>query len=399
MMYRNSWFPGANLIELGVIYIIIGISGLLFLLNFDFQKALSSPINLLSSDNKFFLIFFSFLTITIAVNNFIEITDGWYFRRLLCFISYFIIYFIYLPSLFLEHKDYFFKFLKFFSILGAYTSIFGIVIFFLGFKPISHYGGNFVSFCIHPNYISFFLTTSIISTLFLILYKKGLSKYLYYFLIATIFIQFFAQLLTLCRAGIMGSTVGILLLFVFYLRKKSFFVIPFVILLAQFVISNAFVAKGSDSTISRFLLLVPAYNMIVESTSSFLWGYGPSKTFDAYAQFRDFYFIAEKVNNPHNTVVSMIIMFGSLFTFVMLFFGARLLFKGSFRSFKSADNSERLIYGFLVTVLSGLFIQGLFDSAILMPEFFDMQFFLLFLGLLHRLTSKKFSSYNYSLST
>jgi len=269
------------------------------------------------------------------------------------------------------------------------VAIFGLVIFLLGFKPAPAYGENFVSFCVHPNYVSFFLTTTTLCTLFVIYQKKQFSKFVVGFSTICIFLQYLAQLLTFCRAGIIGTSLAIAIFFFFFYKRKALIIIPIVILVIITFVSSFVVAKGNVSTISRFLLMVPAYNMLVDSKSAFLWGYGPTATFDAYAYFRDFFFIAEKVNNPHNTIVSMAIMFGVVFTLIMLFFGGSLLFKGSLKSIRATNKNESIVYSFLVIILIGLFVQGLFDSALLMPEYFDMQFYLLFMGLLYKLTDKK----------
>ncbi|MBS1514218.1 MAG: hypothetical protein JSS63_04275 [Bacteroidetes bacterium] len=224
----------------------------------------------------------------------------------------------------------------------------------------------------------------------LILYQKSqFSPFLIRFSLIGIFLQYIAQLLTFCRAGIIGTSLAISIFFFLHYKKKALIIIPLVAILIVSFVSSFIVAKGNVSTVSRFLLMVPAYNMLVESKSAFLWGYGPTYTFDAYAYFRDFFFIAEKVNNPHNTVVSMAIMFGVLFTVIMLFFGGSLLFKGSLKAITVKNKNENVIYSFLVVILVGLFVQGLFDSALLMPEYFDMQFYLLFLGILYKLTDKK----------
>jgi O-antigen ligase len=129
--------------------------------------------------------------------------------------------------------------------------------------------------------------------------------------------------------------------------------------------------------------------MLVEKNMHTFFGYGVTNAFKAFEDYRAKFDVLEPVNNPHNVILSMFIMFGLIFTIFFLIFFISLLIKGWRYSSRAKERNTKMFYGFLFASTFSIFIQGVTDSAIIMPEYYVMPPFLLSLGLLFLFTRQK----------
>jgi len=194
----------------------------------------------------------------------------------------------------------------------------------------------------------------------------------------------FAQLLTLTRAGIVGTILGVIILLVVFYRKKVLLILPFVIAAIPIAITGFLTAKGFDSFWSRLFLLIPAYYMIFENTQTLLWGYGFTRSLDIYQTYKlAFNVLEENIEDPHNAVVMLVLMVGLPITLLICLFVAKYIFLGIKLSWKSIDSDKRLFAGFASSLLISVIVHSLFDSELVRIEYFCMSFFLTFLGVLY----------------
>ena len=322
MMYRNSWLPGGLMFIGKENFVVLVLSIFFFWLVFDFNKVFSLKFSLKS---EYFglgtLILIGIYSVIYNVSN--EFINLYNITRFIAFIFYAFLFFYYLPKLILINNSYFKSITKFYAILGSAVGIIGILMYIVGFVPYSYYTANsrYISVIIHPNQVSLLLTPTTITTLYYFLInKQKFSVYKKIFYIVSVLIQLLSQFLTLCRGGILGTFIGVLLLLFFFYRGKIFILISVFISFVYYFINTIFLSKGNVSNIGRFLLLIPVYNMLVEKNMHTFFGYGVTNAFKAFEDYRAKFDVLEPVNNPHNVILSMFIMFGLIFTIFFLIF-------------------------------------------------------------------------------
>src|SRR4030095_12236995 len=171
MLLRNSWLPGAKFIN-GKENFVIFFSFIVILIIFlDFDKIIRViNVPLLKKNNFNINALIVLFIISLLLFNSQEIFSFLYLQNTLSYIIYIIIYFFILPSIFIKRINFLMNFLSFFSFLGFLTSFFGIFLLFLGLSPNNRV--ELVSYSVHPNYISFFITNTFLITCFLFLIKK-----------------------------------------------------------------------------------------------------------------------------------------------------------------------------------------------------------------------------------
>jgi putative inorganic carbon (hco3(-)) transporter len=390
MIYRNSWLPGGEILGGFEIYIVTGFSMFIFLILLDFNKILKAKISF-KADYFFLLILICVFSISLLINAINEFTSLHRIVRFYVFFFYIYLFAYNIPKLIVRKHEYLYYLIKFFTYLGIIISIIGIIMYFLRFVPISTYTSQtrYLSLIVHPNYVSYLLTiTSVTSLFYYFNFEKDLSVMTKVLLILAIIIQFTSQILTLSRGGLLGTAFGIFFLLLFRYRKKVILVVPFFLIMIVYLATEVFRSKGLASTLSRYLLMIPVYQMYKEHSIHTIFGFGISNSFDAYSSYRGVYGIIEAVNNPHNTLLSIFIMFGLIVTILIFLFFTFLVIKGAFYSFSAKDFRNRMFYAFLTSVMIAAFVHGFFDSMLIMPEFFVMQFFLIILGLMIIYTSK-----------
>lgn len=397
MIYRNSWIPGGNLLGGKEIYVVFLFSLLVFLILLDFNKILKVNINI--NIKYFYILMLLFvLFVSLITNSINEFKSLYKIVRFYIFFFYVFLYLYYIPSLIIRKHEFFNYLIKFYTVLGLIIGTVGIIMYFAKIVPISTYTNQtrYLSFIIHPNYVSFLLTiTSVTSLFYYLYYGKNKRQFFKILIIITIIIQLISQFFTLSRGGLLGTTFGIFFLLFFKFRKKVILIVPALFSVIIYLAIQVFRTKGIASTFARFLLMIPVYYMLKEQSIHTIFGYGITNSFDAYSSYRGLYEIIEAVNNPHNTFLSIFIMFGIVFAILLFFYFIYLVFKGSIYSLKAKENEEKMFYAFLTSNLIAVFLHGLFDSMLIMPEYFVMQFFLIILGLMIFYTRKK-NKYTFS---
>ena len=122
--------------------------------------------------------------------------------------------------------------------------------------------------------------------------------------------------------------------------------------------------------------------MITENKSRFLWGYGISDAFSHYKyNLMLFNFTEENIDDPHNTYVSLLLMFGFITTLFIVLFIISVLFFILKQIFKEEDKFVRYYFIFSFSILTSIFIQGFFDSELIVVEYFTIQFLLTVIGI------------------
>lgn len=392
-IYRNTWLPGAKILAGKENYIIFFLSVIFFILLLDFRGAFHVKIAAAKSYIKYVLVLTLLVLMSTILFNLQELTKFAYLIRFLDLICYFIIYFVVIPNLILNTKDLFRKLVLIISYSGLVISVLGFIFLAVKFYPMPNYPGFMTSIIYHPNYVPFIVIFGIISTIFYLEWQKKelplAKKYFYFFSIA---VQILAVLITYSRQAYLA--LGFSLMVYFFLKYKLKFLLLLPVFASVFVlIIPYFRAKGFASFISRFYLLIPAYYLIFKNNTALLWGYGLTNTFDVFYKYNNIYGGGEIMNNPHNSFVSLILMFGLPFTVLFcaaIFF---LIAKYSFKSLKAKNVNEGMLYNYFVSMIVAFVVLNLFESVVVQIEYFNIQLFLLFLGLMVRLPNYLISPY------
>jgi hypothetical protein len=297
------------------------------------------------------------------------------------------LYFSCVPKIFLTKISFFFSFVKLVSFTGFILSVIGLTILFLGLSPIVKYSFTTHSIVNHPNYITYLYTVSILSTLYYYLNYKNIfdfsQKAFYLFILL---IQIIAQLLSYSRGGYIGTILGSGILITYYYRKKVILIYPLLFAILVLFVPYFFKAKGSISFFSRFYLLIPAYYMITEDMNRLLWGYGAYTNMAVYEKYMVIYGVTEEgISDPHNTYLRLVMMFGILFTLVLILYIIRLIYKTVKASIKTRHLKVKLFYGYLLSAIVGLLAMGLFDSGLVATVFFYLAFLMIFSGMLYHI--------------
>lgn len=386
VIYRNSLLPGGSLVLGKENILFLCIILLAILVSVDFYYL--SKQNLLNITRFNFVIFVSFLILGLStvLYNLQEIKKLNYLIRYLTFISYFIIFFILLP----RHLNIFkTRFITLVFCIGAFSfiiSLYGLFALTTGLNPQGAYHNYLHSILLHPNYAAPIFVFGAACTIYYYYNSRGedfslIKKVL---ILVAIFIQFLAILLTFSRNGIFAFSIFCIFFSLFVFRKKYIFFIPLFFISFPLFLLNFITAKGFGSLISRLYLLIPAYQMMIESKKRLIWGYGITDTFSVYSDYMILFNVIENdIQNPHNAFISAILMFGLIFVFVIAIFYLFLLYKGAKLSLKSRKSEEQLFYGFLVSVIITSIALGTFESQLVMTEYFTLQPFLIFSGILY----------------
>jgi len=391
MILRNSWLPGGERLAGLEVYAVTIISFFILLIQLDFAKIIKARM-VLKRDYLFLVILAMFFFISLLINSGNEFSSIYRLVRFYVFFFYIYLYAYYIPKLIAKDRSHFDHIVNFFMIAGIIISAIGLLMYFIGFVPISTYASQtrYLSLIVHPNYVSYFITITSVTTLYYYFEnEKKLSLLKKIGIISALLVELASQILTLSRGGLLGTTFGVFLLLLLRYKKKIIYIVPFFLVLVAYFASEIFRSKGIGSTFARYLLMIPVYYMFIENSIHTIFGFGVTNSFEAYARYRGVYGIAEAVNNPHNTLLSIFIMFGFVITVLIFFFFLFLIAKSSVLSFYAKDYRNRMFYAFLASNITATVIHGLFDSSLIMPEYFVMQYFLINLGLVFYFTKKK----------
>lgn len=385
-MYSKTWLPG-NLTIMGgkEPFFIFGMGLIVVLMYLNINEFLNLRIRFKAFETKIILMLLSFIAISILFYNIQEVTKAMNIAFLVSYALLITVFFYLFPRFLFLNPEYFEKFMYIVAHFGFVFAIFGIFFYFSGITPIPKYSFGIVSFINHPNNTSIVFTTCLLPTIFIIYWKwNTLSVISKIYYILSVIAQLVAQLFTFTRAGLIACAVGMMIFFILYYRGKFLFILPFFVVSVPVFGAAFFQAKGFASFISRFYLLIPAYEMISQSTGRALWGYGVTNAMIEYKKKLTGMLPSEAtINDPHNTYVTLILMTGIIFTFTLLFFTALLIYKATRKVFSSKNRFEVLFYIFSVSSLLSLLIQGLFDAELIKADFFTIQYLLIMLGLLY----------------
>lgn len=385
MLYRNSWLPGGYALQGKEIFVIVAIIALTFVYQLDsnvFANILN--FNFVRFENIFFFFILLTYSISILVYNRQEISSVFNIFYTATFLGYTYLFFIKIPRILCSSKELMHSFFRFIFYLGSFIAAFGLLIYFAGISPIEKYDFAAYSLIVHPNFTANLYTSFIICSVFYYLSYKGEFSDVYRKIVfSSIVVQLLSLLFTFGRGGYIGTAISLGLLFTFYYRKRIILVFPVVLTLLFLVLPRFFSAKGTGSFLSRFLLLIPAYHMMNESRTVFLWGYGAFSNIEVFSKYMVIYNIMEEnISDPHNSFIRLILMFGILFTVSLLVYILYLTSRLFYMVIKSTAPKDRLLYGFLFSAVAGLLVQNLFDSGLSSTVFFHIQFFLIYLGII-----------------
>ena len=122
--------------------------------------------------------------------------------------------------------------------------------------------------------------------------------------------------------------------------------------------------------------------MVIDSASSFLFGYGVFHSLDIFFTEKLFVGSFEIVVDPHNMILLLAIQFGMIITVSFLLF-VIIVITTSMRKFYllNSDIKGGTILSFALVI--NLIIQNQFEDIIVYPEYFVFPIFLVFLGYLY----------------
>lgn len=389
VFFRNTWLPGASILLNKEYFIIDGATIFLVLMIFDFTFFFKISKDKFRFENYLILILALILIISILIYNIKEILNLNSLIILLAFFSTIFIYFVQLPKYLLSNLKDFYKIFFISSNFGLIIAIIGLFFFIFHITGDIQYQFALTSVIVHPNFVSPIFILGIFSSLFVYeIMKKQMRHFMKIFLFISMFVQILSLFLTLSRNGIIALLIGMLTYLILRYRIKCLFFLPLFILIAP-LLKNVFMTKGLNSFIGRLYLLVPAYIMLKESTIKLLWGYGLYGSFKEYQKYMVFYNPLDEssmtknvINNPHNSFVSIVLMFGLIFFIVLiiLIIVIALRFFNNYISNKEIDNKNLYISIFSITV--ALLALGLFEGQLVQTIHFNLQPFLLFLGIM-----------------
>lgn len=381
VFYKSTWLPGSKFFINTSFYIVILLTFVTFLLLVDFEL-LESKFTIFDKDNRIFLILTFVFLISSFIFNLHEFKSVYYTSFYLAYIFNFLIYFMMLPLLIINNRDVFFKMLYSISFFSLLFSIVGLLLLFLGVSTEVRFIGKVTSIMVHPNFVPAVTLAGMFSTLIIIhtTHKSQLNLKLLY--IASFVIQFIAIFLSYARDGMIALLCGLAVFYLLAYRKYFFYTLPITIIFVPVFIYEFIKLKGFLSFFSRFLLLIPAYHLMLSDKVRLLWGYGASNATDMYLKYKIIYNILEDVNSPHNAYISYILMYGLIFTLIFLYFIFKVLFKGFMYSWKTNLHNVKVIMAAMVSMCISYLVVNLFESHLAMAHLTMMHPFLVFLGLI-----------------
>lgn len=379
--YKCTWLPGSKVILHKAFYINGFITFLVLALLFEF-KFLYTNIKLFYKENKYFTSLTILLMVSSFIFNFNEFLNPYKLSAYFSYLCYFLIYFVLLPQFFIRNPKYLYKFLYFVSFWSLGFSVLGLLFTYAGLTPESRFAGIVTSVFVHPNFVPSVCLVGLFSTLslYFLNQERVLTQIL---LIISFILQFTALMASLTRDGMIAFLAGIVIFFFFYKRRNFIIALPFALAIIPGLLIAFIKTKGFASFLSRFLLLIPAYHLLLASKINLLWGYGVINASDMYVKYKIIYNVLEDVNSPHNAYISYILMYGLIFTAVFLFFIFRTIFKGMLIAYKEIDKTKLLYYSLTLSVIISYLVINLFESHLAMSDLTMMQPFLIFWGLLY----------------
>ncbi len=267
---------------------------------------------------------------------------------------------------------------EFFTSLILYfaiaLSVIGVLFHILGVHYLPQFANTTAGLFGHPNTASMFYTICI-PVLMYKYFSKNISTLKFSLLM---FLFLYVLLFTFSRAGYIGVGVGILI-YTFYKSKTLFVFVTLFVLVVVFTVVLDFAGSKSDSSASRFLLWLAAVNIITQSTTSLLWGYGPDNAMSLFMNEK-FFFGNEPVPNPHNLILLLTMQFGLVFTITMAVFIIAVLTKAVIVKIRNKKFANDQKLNLCITIIISLILQNMLEDFVASPRYFAMPVFLICLG-------------------
>lgn len=390
-VYVNSWLPGAStlLFYINFIYIVLFFSVIVFNFNFLLFNKPVNKNNIYLTKPIFLIILLT--SVSIVFFNIQEISKFNYLINILGFIVSILFFFVTLPRYFVRNPALVNKYILIIFYFTLFISTLGIGIMLAGIHPYQ-YKFTTASIFVHPNFAPPLYIIGMICSIYLYMVN---FKELIFFQKSIIILSFIvipvSILFTFSRNGIISMVIISLIFFILKFRSKVFYFLPFLIGGAYFFVKSFILAKGFESVYSRFLLLVPAINMMRDDFNRLLWGYGYSNNYEVYDKYKDiFNIVEENVKNPHNSFVSIILMFGVLTSAIVLLFILVNFIFGIYNYIRYKEvKTVSMPILFVILMISGMLSLGIFESQLLMTHFLNFQILILFCGFLYYYNTTK----------
>ncbi len=382
-VYAVTFLPGAptlrgyiNILDLFLlsIYFILALDiKNLLLINFNFN------INIVLILLTLILFLYSSLYINFKSNfNFLDLI------KILNYILHFLVFFILFPKIIEVKSNNFEVFLTGILVFVLINSIFSLLSLHTGFNQYRALRSS-VGLYMNPNATAFIFTIGIP----ILFYKYWNNKIKIIFFIPFLLVLLYCDVFTLSRGGFIGLLVSLMILF--YSKSRKFFIFSLIVI--SFLIFTFFfdlIALKTDSSLARGIIIYTVIQMATSSLSNFMWGYGVTRATEVLFDEKQLYGNFEvNVNNPHNFVLLLLIQFGALVTISYLLFLGSII-ANSAKKLKDKlplEISNRI--KLLISLISGLIVQNLFEEIIIVPDFPLFAFSLIILGLLYNTLNQK----------
>ena len=290
------------------------------------------------------------------------------------------IFFFYLGKKLYAKDESFQSYMTVLLITGVLLSVMALAMMVTGIGARSEYSFTAHGIFVHPNTASFLFIIAIPIALYMYYTKHiGLPSLLIILAVLTI-----ALLFTYSRAGYIGVfSSAVCFLFLRSKRKKTFLIVALLSIVIAVNLLMDFIMAKQDSSYGRLLLAITAVNLILESSSSMLWGYGVINGVELFRDEKSFFGSFEFVDDPHNFILLLGIQFGMVVTIlvvsIIIFIYAKVIMLD-----KSKLSSNKLLNLYLsISVSTGLLINNMFEDILVYPEYYIMPVFLLFFGYMY----------------
>ncbi len=320
-------------------------------------------------------VIFLFITLVLSLNNNNNLDS---ITKIITYVLLFILYFNFYSASLISNTYNLNKFLDSILIIGTINAFAGwFALFFLP-SPSDLYQGFHLGFFHHPN-TNATVFSIVVPTAF---YKVIYSNKRNYLHISLFVILFISMLFTYSRATFIGVGIALLLLTLFKSGKIMIFFTAISLIIGFTVLDTFLLAKGGFSSISRLLLYYTAFQMIIENSSSMLFGYGVFRSLEIFVTEKLFTGSLEVVVDPHNMFLLLGIQFGLIITTMFTIFIIFVFILGTTRLNKvSKEHKNGLIIS--IAVIAGLLVQNQFEDILVYPEYFVYPIFLTFLGYIY----------------
>ncbi len=374
-----SGLPFSAIILSGIYFIHIALFVIFLLLRWDFKSIATFRFRNFSLDNLILLLISFILLVNVFFFNFQSNSDVKSIFKILSYFPIFFMFAVFIPETLFEKPQKFETLLNVVTSFALANGLFGWFSLLAGLQQNPFYPGYLMGFFNHPNASGFSFSIVIPIVVYKMFMKKGnrfvMLALLVFFLISLLF--------TFSRAAYIAAGLSILL--ISYFKSKRLFIIMLGIsfILVMTIFADFAASKGGLSSISRLLLFVTAYDMIVADPFHFMWGYGVINFYDTFTAEKMFLGSLEIVADPHNFILLLGIQFGMLLTTMTVVYALLTLFKSGFAIKKHPKESHhRDLFIFCFASVVSILIQNLFEDIIVYPEYFLMPLFFIYYGFL-----------------